>query len=1152
MTLQAPLSPSNSNLSTGTYFAGAAGIEPYDDDGAPLSAEEGPPPAEPHRIAPEDLPAPASNVVPFPVRSIISGMILGPQPAPIPTPTPEETAKAAAANPERWAEWLKYVASARAAALGVAKLLENAIQTAPAAAPAPESTSVELPPWVTDAPPHDAYDDAPQHQAEVPHAAPAAARTTRTARAPAARSARAPSPEVSIRLFRDDMDAAGLSFKGKLRADDGMVRFHVDGDSKGSLNGWYFLHTTDGWPNGEAGSWRLNGPEPIVKWVASGTDGNGPSGAERKAMKERQEAAQRQREAEEAERQAKAAARAVAMWEAAKPADDTHPYLVRKGVKAFGLRVGTWIKEWVDEHGEVHTKTVPNALLVPIHENAKSIVSLQAIFDGKALGRDKDFLSGGRKRGCYFVIGAPAPNAATGILTVIICEGYSTGASIHMATGALVVVAFDANNMAHVAKLFRKRLPEARIVMAGDNDAWTDRPVKNPGATAARQAAKEINGIVAIPQFKSVESKPTDFNDLHMAGGLDHAAEGLAEVKRQVLAAIAAAEQRQAGEEPQADAAGAGSANDASAAEARQHAAIDPSGHFGILGYSDDDQYHIYHRRKRLIQRVSPRDFSSDHNLNNMAPWRWWQMNFPVKGGGCDKTKASNWFIQTATARGVFDPTKIRGRGAWIDRDRCIFHFGNQLAVDGIPVDVDAIKSEYIYPIGRTLPPPAEDALSDADGQRIIDVAKQFRWVNPGSALLLCGWIALAPVCGALKWRPHAWLTGGAGCGKTTILRDFAKHLLSGISLMVQGYSTEAGIRQKLRNDAIPVLFDESEQQSDQDSKRIQSILGLARQASSESDALTLKGTIRGDGMEFLIRSMFLLSSISIGIKYDADHDRIAKLHLRPKHEREHREKWPITKKALGALLKDKTLPARLLRRMLDTLPTVLQNIDTFIEVMSNRLGSPRDGDQYGTLLAGAWSIAHSGLATRDDAEKLVDAYNWSAFLDDAGGNEPEKVINSVLRHCERLPHGTQIAMSELIRIAAGQNQEDGSTTETKITAAEANRILGHNGLKVFIEKGQSAADGKLLIERDNSKISGMLAGTPFENGWWDQVKRLKGAGEFRHEEGPTKGEWRKQRFASNPERCLSVPLSMIFDGQPSEPDSSPSEDSDPNDEPPL
>src|SRR3546814_4223950 len=120
-----------------------------------------------------------------------------------------------------------------------------------------------------------------------------------------------------------------------------------------------------------------------------------------------------------------------------------------------------------------------------------------------------------------------------------------------------------------------------------------------------------------------------------------------------------------------------------------------------------------------------------------------------------------------------------------------------------------------------------------------------FRWTKPGSAALLSGWVALAPLCGALRWRPHVWLTGGAGSGKTTVLNEYVHPLMAGCDLFAQGNSSEAGIRQELKADALPVLFDESEQNDEREAARVQAVLALNRQASTESEAKTFKGTAR-------------------------------------------------------------------------------------------------------------------------------------------------------------------------------------------------------------------------------------------------------------------------------------------------------------------
>lgn len=220
--------------------------------------------------------------------------------------------------------------------------------------------------------------------------------------------------------------------------------------------------------------------------------------------------ARRQREEERAradqdKRRANAAVMAEKIWSAAKEVNGaSHPYLDRKGVQAFGLRIGDW-------HRGQH-----DALILPIRTVDGELVSLQAIFDAEApeLGRDRDYLPGGLKRGAFHFIGQP-----TGMRPVIIiCEGYATGASLHQATGHCVAVAFDAGNLVPVAQKIRAAIPNAAIVIGGDDDA--------PGREAAQRAADAIGARVVFPTWiEDGRGLGTDFNDLHGAEGLQAVAD---------------------------------------------------------------------------------------------------------------------------------------------------------------------------------------------------------------------------------------------------------------------------------------------------------------------------------------------------------------------------------------------------------------------------------------------------------------------------------------------------------------------------------------------------------------------------------------------------------------------------------------------------
>lgn len=217
--------------------------------------------------------------------------------------------------------------------------------------------------------------------------------------------------------------------------------------------------------------------------------------------------------------QAEAAKRAAEIWNASEPCE-AHPYLTKKGVKSHGLRVGNW--EIIDkETGKV--RLISNmALLVPIKNNKGELFSLQAIFQKKMLaGRDKDNLAGGAKAGNFFAIGKPSDDKA-GVF--ILCEGYATTASIYEAVNTCTIACFDTSNLLTVAAAIREKRPTATILFAADNDQFNrrkDGTPYNPGVEAARRAAIEVGGLLAIPQFSSLDGEPIDFNDMHQREGLD-------------------------------------------------------------------------------------------------------------------------------------------------------------------------------------------------------------------------------------------------------------------------------------------------------------------------------------------------------------------------------------------------------------------------------------------------------------------------------------------------------------------------------------------------------------------------------------------------------------------------------------------------------
>ena len=309
--------------------------------------------------------------------------------------------------------------------------------------------------------------------------------------------------------FLKAMAGAGISTRDKISPSKKIIRFNVDGDRQGSKNGWLNFHS-DPPASGAFGSFRTGFQDT---WTM--VNPQRMSEAERASLAQRLQDTKRQRAEELAEAHAMCREAAAAIWAAVEPVSPEHPYLLAKGVRALpGLRqLARDVKYRVADPEKPNRTARKGVIVVPIKGADGTLHSVQTI-DGD--GR-KHFLSGSNKRGHYYSLGQLSPR-------IIIAEGTSTAASIHMATGCCCVIAFDAGNLMSVARAIRAKYPSHEIVLAADNDRQTTKPVPNPGMTRACEAAAEVGGLVAWPEFDDGvmlpnDSLPTDFNDLAAVSG---------------------------------------------------------------------------------------------------------------------------------------------------------------------------------------------------------------------------------------------------------------------------------------------------------------------------------------------------------------------------------------------------------------------------------------------------------------------------------------------------------------------------------------------------------------------------------------------------------------------------------------------------------
>jgi hypothetical protein len=371
------------------------------------------------------------------------------------------------------------------------------------------------------------------------------------------------------------------------------------------------------------------------------------------------------------------------------------------------------------------------------------------------------------------------------------------------------------------------------------------------------------------------------------------------------------------------------------------------------LGFSKDGNYVFLDPVRQIIIPCSSTQLLSPQFLVGLAPSEFWEERFPSKRGGFSGSWAGEALIAAARKAGPFIPTKVRGRGVWREGDRVVVNLGEPVA-----------SEKHLYLCFEPIPLVA-DATFDA--ARLLDLLRLFNWRNPQDAMLVFGWLAMAPICGVLNWRPHCFVYGPARSGKTTI-HTIASMVLAPLVVTADGQSSEAGIRQSLGPDSLPVMIDEFE--SDQNGSRLQAVIRLARSASS-AEAPVLKGTPEGKAMTFSLRAAFFFAAINPRGLSPADQTRILMLELLMHDNDPEKARKMIEEEAyfrsLGAAWCSYMLAnAGLIQLAIDIMDRVIVAADR------------RHRQNLGTLLAAGFVALHGRVPTIEEATALAEEYRPS------------------------------------------------------------------------------------------------------------------------------------------------------------------------------
>lgn len=541
---------------------------------------------------------------------------------------------------------------------------------------------------------------------------------------------------------------------------------------------------------------------------------------------------------------------------------------------------------------------------------------------------------------------------------------------------------------------------------------------------------------------------------------------------------------------------------------------VDPmhNPYFRCLGYLSGANYFMSVESGQIFELNASQMKPS--SLLHLAPRDWWLETFPERANSQGVIKVS-WeaaysaLIEATYRAGVWDPRLQCSQGARLDGRTVVFNTGSRLLVDGANiVPLHDFNGKNCYSVGPKARNPDVINPFTADSpepRAYLDLIRKLDWREENRQLAimaLFGWIAIAPICGILKWRPHMWLDGPRGSGKSWVANNLVRPALGDYLVNVLANSSESGIRNMLSGRSVPVIFDEAEGDGRDDRARMDAIIRLARHSATESSSVVAQGVAGGGSQRYYsIASTFLMTSIVPQLEKAADNSRFARLKLAS--GRKHAAFAEEIERPAMELLTDEFCD-RWIGRMVTRAKDYHKTYMLMVYALCERGLERRVADSYGTFATGCWLMLRDGHP--EDLQEAItfisEEFNVVTELLEMNKEIVEdkdhtRIFQILMAHSVKLDGtGNSGARSEqlgtIVEIACGHTDpEDDILMDEK----EARQILARLGMRAAVgdkpaEPGEIATT--VLIHKKAAPISEILDKTPYARSYPDVMHQAE------------------------------------------------------------
>ena len=535
------------------------------------------------------------------------------------------------------------------------------------------------------------------------------------------------------------------------------------------------------------------------------------------------------------------------------------------------------------------------------------------------------------------------------------------------------------------------------------------------------------------------------------------------------------------------------------------------SRYFRCLGYLDKTNFFMSLKSGQVFE-MNPSQMQAN-SMMHLAPLEFWEENFPkmnARGGvvGVDWQRAVNALIEATYKAGVWNPRLRCNQGARMDGKTVVFHSGTKLYVDGQgTVPLNRFTGQHVYAVGPKARMPDVVTPFTADSpelQEYLDILTKLDWKSDRrelSVMALFGWVAISPICGILDWRPHLWLDGPRGSGKSWVVENLVNTVLGDFVVNVLSNSTESGLRNLLSDRSVPVTFDEAEGENNASRARMQNVIALARHSAFKSNSVVAQGVIGGGGSRnYSIASTFLLTSIVPQLHEAADNTRFCRIKLASGRKHEN-FKNDIEVPALNLI--DERFSDRWIGRMITRAKDYKATYMHMVHGLSLLGLERRLADVYGSFATGCWLMLRDGVPAdeREASFFISSQFNVMADLLDVSSEVTEdkdhsRLFTALQSHEVRLDGRNNAGsrsepLGVLLETACGYEGDDDAT----VSQNEAIEILKRLGIRPGVDD-VPAKDGEIantvLIHKNSQAIRDILEKTPYAVSYPDVMSQAE------------------------------------------------------------